>query len=218
MNDWNIQARARSCQTCSRAFADRDVYHTLLFEHRSGLERVDVCGACWEEQHRHGATDRKGYVSHWQGVFTVPPPRPADPIRRENAEELLRRVTGRNDPSWHPAAFILAAMLERKRILKIREQVKQDGRRVFVYEMPRTGELFMVPDPQLRLDQLEQVQRDVAHLLEHGLPEDARSAGEAPPEPGSAEPRDEAAAPPAEEPEAVAHAAAPGAGAGGNVD
>jgi hypothetical protein len=61
-------------------------------------------------------------------------------------------------------------MLERKRILKLRESFRQNGNRVFVYEHPRTGEVFTLPEPELRLDQLEEVQREVAHLLQHGLP------------------------------------------------
>ncbi len=60
-------------------------------------------------------------------------------------------------------------MLERKRVLKVKEQVVSDGKRVFIYEQPRTGDVFTIADPNLRLDQLEAVQRDVAALLEHGL-------------------------------------------------
>jgi hypothetical protein len=172
MNDWNIQTRSRACQACGRGFADGERLHTLLFENRAGLERLDVCNRCWEEQHQHGASDRKGFVSHWQGVFILPPPAPPEPIRRDSAESLLRRLTELNDPCWHPAAFILAVMLERKRVLKTRDQRTHDSVRTLVYEMPRTGELFVVPDPGLRLDQLEHVQRDVAQLLERGLPGD----------------------------------------------
>ena len=60
-------------------------------------------------------------------------------------------------------------MLERKRILKVKEQIARDGQRVFIYEQPKTGDIFTIADPNLRLDQLEEVQRDVAMLLEQGL-------------------------------------------------
>ena len=73
------------------------------------------------------------------------------------------------DPSHAAACYILAVMLERKRILKVKEQIKHDGHRVFVYEQPSTGDVFTVADPDLQLNQLEAVQRDVAQLLEHGL-------------------------------------------------
>jgi hypothetical protein len=60
-------------------------------------------------------------------------------------------------------------MLERKRVLKVKEQIIRDGKRTFIYEQPKTGEVFTITDPGLHLDQLEEVQRDVANLLEHGL-------------------------------------------------
>jgi hypothetical protein len=60
-------------------------------------------------------------------------------------------------------------MLERKRILKVKEQIVRDGQRVFIYEQPKTGDIFTIADPNLHLDQLEEVQRDVAMLLEQGL-------------------------------------------------
>lgn len=176
MNDWNIQARSRLCQGCGRAFADRESYHTLLFEQRSGLERLDVCGGCWEGEHRNGAKERKGFISHWQGVFLAPAAAPPEAIRKDSAEALLRRLLELKDPVWQPAAFILAVMLERKRVLKTREQIRANGKRTFVYEVPKTGEVFVVADPALQLHQLAQVQHDVAHLLEHGLPGDAVSA------------------------------------------
>jgi hypothetical protein len=60
-------------------------------------------------------------------------------------------------------------MLERKRLLKVKEQIVRDGARVFIYEQPKTGDVFTVRDPNLQLDQLEDVQRQVADLLEHGF-------------------------------------------------
>ena len=94
---------------------------------------------------------------------------PSEPIRRETAESLLRKLIEENDPRLLAAGYILAVMLERKRVLKVKEQLLREGRRVFIYEQPRTGDLFTIIDPNLQLNQLEQVQQDVAALLEHGL-------------------------------------------------
>lgn len=74
-----------------------------------------------------------------------------------------------NEPKYAAASYILAVMLERKRLLKIKEQFKREGQRIFVYEQPKTGDIFTIPDPDLQLNQLEEVQRVVADLLEHGL-------------------------------------------------
>ncbi|MCL5096681.1 MAG: hypothetical protein M1608_03965 [Candidatus Omnitrophica bacterium] len=178
MIDWKIQARSHVCQACEKSFADKQPYFTLLFDRKHGLERLDVCGECWESQYSQGAHDRKDFVSFWQGIFTVPPPAPPEPIQKETAETLLGKLIDRNDPNLAAAGFILAVMLERKRILKVKAQTTQDGARVFVYEHVRTGDLFTVVDPSLQLDQLEAVQIQVAHLLEHGLegPDEEKSA------------------------------------------
>jgi hypothetical protein len=168
MTDWNIQSRGHSCEACGKTFVDKEHYHTLLFDEKSGLRRSDICRDCWEKQYSQGARDRKGFVSYWQGVYEAPPP-PTDPIKKETAESLLRKLIELNDPHYVPAGYILAVMLERKRLLKIKEQIVREGRRVFIYEQPGSGDLFTIIDPNLQLNQLEEVQRDVATLLEQGL-------------------------------------------------
>ena len=168
ITEWNIQSRGHGCEACGRTFADKEIYHTLLFDEKADFRRSDVCAGCWQQQYGEGARDRKGFISCWQGVYNAPTP-PSDPIQKETAETLLRKLIEQNDPQHIPAGYILAVMLERKRILKVKEQIVRDGRRVFIYEHPKTGDVFTITDPNLRLDQLEQVQRDVAALLEHGL-------------------------------------------------
>jgi hypothetical protein len=168
MNEWNIQSRAHACEACAQPFADKQTYHTLLLDEPPELRRSDICEPCWQKQFASDAANRKGFISHWQGIYEAPAP-VVDAIQKENAETILRKLIEQNDPAHAPAAFILAVMLERKRILKVKEQLIRDGQRVFVYEQPKTGDIFTITDPDLHLDQLEEVQRDVAQLLEHGL-------------------------------------------------
>jgi len=169
MNEWNIQSRAHACQACGKSFSDKQPYHTLLLDLKHEIQRRDVCEPCWKAEHGEAASDRKGFISHWQGTYEAPPSAPPEAIQRENAETLLRKIVQSNEPKYAAASYILAVTLERKRLLKIKEQFKRDGQRIFVYEQPRTGDIFTIPDPDLQLNQLEQVQRDVAALLEHGL-------------------------------------------------
>jgi len=168
MNDWNIQSRAHACQSCGKPFIHKQPYHTLLFDLKQEIKRLDVCAVCWKSEHDEGARDRLGFISHWQGVFEMPTVE-IEPIRKENAESLLRKLVEVNDPKHGSACFILAVMLERKRVLKVKDQIQRNSQRVFIYEQPKTGDMFTITDPDLRLDQLDEVQRDVAQLLEHGL-------------------------------------------------
>ena len=171
MIDWNIQARAHGCQACHRHFAEKESFHTLLYDERHGFERLDVCEECWGGQFSQGAAEKKGFVSHWQGIYTPPPAAPPEAIQKDTAESLLRKLVEQNDPAHAGARFILAVMLERKRMLKNKAAAMIDGVRILIYEHPKSGDLFSIADPNLQLNALELVQRDVAQLLEHGLPQ-----------------------------------------------
>jgi hypothetical protein len=167
MIEWNIQSRAHACEICGTAFADKQTYHTVLFDEAPLLRRSDICAACFDKT--NDQRGRAGFISQWQGTYEAPPAQPVDPIQKDTAETLLRKLVELNDPRYAPAAYILAVMLERKRLLKVKEQLTRDGKRVFVYEHPKSGDIFAITDPDLHLDQLQEVQHDVAHLLEHGL-------------------------------------------------
>jgi hypothetical protein len=178
ITEWNIQSRGHGCEVCGKTFADKESYHTLLIDEKSEFRRSDVCVACWPTKSAD-AQSGSGFISHWQGVYEAPPP-VTEAIQKETAETLLRKLIEQNDPAHAPAGYILAVMLERKRILKVKEQLVRDGQRIFIYEHPKTGDIFTIADPNLRLDQLEQVQRDVAGLLEHGLNPPAAQSVDAP--------------------------------------
>ncbi len=196
MNEWNIQSRAHGCEACGRGFADKEAYHTLLFDEKQEFRRLDVCSGCWQTTYSEGGRERKGFISYWHGVYDVLKPDP-EPIQKDTAESLLRKLIELNDPRHLPAGYILAVMLERKRLLKVKEQFVREGQRIFIYEQPKTGDLFTIVDPALQLNQLEQVQRDVAELLEHGLnpPEPQPSVEPIPTEPVSESPAESEPAP-----------------------
>ena len=169
MNEWHIQSRACACQACEKPFADKQRYHTVLLEENQQYHRLDVCPSCWESQYREGTSDRKGFISQWLGTYHAPPAAPVDPIQKESAESLLRKLIEAHDPKHGPVCYILAVMLERKRILKVKEQIQGENGRVFIYEQAKTGDVFTVADPILQLDQLEEAQRSTAQLLAHGM-------------------------------------------------
>ena|ERR1017187_214780 len=160
MTEWDIQSRADACTACQRPFADKEAYHTLLSVDATSYARRDLCAACF------AGVSREGVISYWQGEYKLPPPPPPEAIQKESAETLLRKLVESTDPSHAATRYILAVMLERKRILKHRDTVREEnGDDLLVYEHARTGESFTLPDPHLRLDQLAHVQEEVAALL-----------------------------------------------------
>ena len=160
MTDWDIQPRSNVCTACQRPFGDKQTYHTLLSIGGGGYARRDLCGDCY------ATATRDGVISYWQGEYKLPPPAAPEPIQKDTAETLLRKLVESTDPNHTGARYILAVMLERKKILRHRDTVRDDsGEETLVYEHAQTGESFTVPDPYLRLDQLEEVQQRVMELL-----------------------------------------------------
>ena len=160
IEEWDhIQTRSESCNGCQKPFADKEDYHTALSLTPEGYRRRDLCTACW------GGAERASAVSYWTGTFQVPLPPKPETLKKEDAESLLRKFIDSKDPGHANARYILAIMLERKRTLKHRDTTEQDGQKILIYEHARTGETFLVPDPRLRLDQLEAVQTEVSALL-----------------------------------------------------
>ena len=72
MNEWIIQSRGHACEACGKGFADKEAYHTLLFDEKQGFRRSDICHACWQKQYSDGARERKGFISYWHGVYEAP--------------------------------------------------------------------------------------------------------------------------------------------------
>ncbi len=160
--DWSIQGRSHACSATGREFAEGEFFYALLFDEVTGFRREDLC----EEAFAARPADAPAPFSFWRMKYVPPVPPPPEPIGKQTAEDLLRRYMDEPTPQHTSARYLLAVMLERKRLLKEVEVKKgDDGRLTRIYEHPKTGEVFVVPDPGLRLDQLAALQVELSALL-----------------------------------------------------
>jgi len=161
--EWSIQSRNNRCAVTGVEFQDGDYFYTLLFEDGASLRREDISEAAWKERN-----ENQQPYSFWRSKYEAPPPAAPEAIEKHTAEDLLRRYMEETSPQHAAARYLLAAMLERKRLLKEVESKKTESGITRIYEHTKTGEVFVIPDPQLRLDQIEQVQAEVSSLLGPG--------------------------------------------------
>ena len=166
-NEWEIKSRGTQCAVTGRDFVDGEAFYTLLYrEEGGGFRREDLSVEAWK-QRDHGTEREKGLFSSWKSRFEVPPPPAPEAFGKKTAEELLRRYLEEGGEEHANVRYILALMLERKRLLKpIESKEEADGKRYLIYEHRETGESFVIFDPRLHLDQLEAVQLGVAELLQ----------------------------------------------------
>jgi hypothetical protein len=98
--------------------------------------------------------------------YQPPPPPAPEALGKQTAEDLLRRYMADGGSQYANARYILALMLERKRLMReVETKRDEQGSLVRIYEHVKTGEVFLIPDPQLRLDQIAAVQAEVAGQL-----------------------------------------------------
>ncbi|MEO8440778.1 MAG: hypothetical protein ABI540_11240 [Spartobacteria bacterium] len=161
-DEWSIQHRAEACAVTGRPFEEGENFYTLLFRDGDGFRRQDLSEEAWQQRNENLQP-----FSFWRARFEPPPPEPPEPLPKENAEELFRRLVAAADRANANTCYVLAAMLERKKILKPIQKENDAQGRVLIYEHAKTGDVFVVPDPQLRLDQLGALQTEVAQLLQN---------------------------------------------------
>lgn len=159
--EWTIQSRADRCSRTGELFADGQCFYTVLYDEGAGFRREDLSEAAWAERRK----EEPKPFSFWRSKFEMPAPAAPEALGKKTAEDLLRRYMAEGTPELANARYILALMLERKRLLKEVETKEVDGGLTRIYEHVKTGELFIIPDPQLRLDQMAEVQSQVAELL-----------------------------------------------------
>jgi hypothetical protein len=160
-HEWDIKSRGDRCSVTGREFADGEFFYTALYRDKHGFRREDLSEEAWNQRN-----DNIQPFSFWRSKFEPPAPPPPEALGKETAEDLLRRYMEDDDPNHTSARYLLAVMLERKRILKQTAQTdSEDGGRSLIYEHAKTGEVFVVPDPELQLEQLASVQQQLADLL-----------------------------------------------------
>jgi len=160
--DWDIRPRSNLCCECDKLFENNEAYYSALIYDEEGYRRGDFCVGCWV-----GKEAELKPFSSWKGTFVTPTEvEDDDPLKKETAESLLRKLIEGEEEENASVIYILSVMLERKKVL-VEKDVKIDeaGTVHRVYEHRKSGEIFLILDPQLKLDKLEAVQIKVAEML-----------------------------------------------------
>ncbi len=169
---WHVRSRSRECGASQRPFAEGEIIVTALFPdpESSGYLRRDYSREAWDARTEE---DEKPF-SFWRSTYTPPlGGQKEDPAEKLSAEEILRRLCEEDEDHTENTRYILALMLERQRLLRETDTQRTPNGILRVYEQRKTGEVFIVRDPDLPLDQVESVQNEVIVLLENNgrLPE-----------------------------------------------
>lgn len=164
---WHIRSRSRSCSVTERSFEDGESIVTAIFPDpdSSGYLRKDFCLEAWKKR----SDEAEKPFSQWKTKYRAPvTEEKEDAFKKESPEELLRRLVEEDEDHTENVRYILAVMLERKKILRETDTQRTPNGILRVYEHRKLGDLFIVRDPDLPLGEIDAVQEEVFTLLEHG--------------------------------------------------
>lgn len=163
---WHVRSRSRQCAATERPFTDGETIVTALFPdpESSGYLRKDFSEQAWTER----PDDAAPPFSFWKSTYTNPKAdEEEDPVEKLSPEEILQRLVEEDEEHTENTRYILAVMLERKKLLRETDSQRTPNGILRVYEHRKTGEVYLVRDPDIPLDQIEAVQEEVFILLEN---------------------------------------------------
>ncbi|MFP6872818.1 MAG: hypothetical protein VCA55_04845 [Verrucomicrobiales bacterium] len=166
-DSWHIRLRSNTCHESNHPFADGEPFYAAIFrdQAKGEFERRDFCVSAWEE--RISKTNSPAPYSFWRTTFESAPddPRKREIVGKESAEAMLRRLIEEDDAKSENARYILAIMLERKKIFRQTDLKENSKARMLFYEHTRSGEAFIVRDPNLKLAEIDAIQEEVSRWL-----------------------------------------------------
>ncbi len=170
LNDtWNIRSRATACHATDRPFDEGETLFVAIFknEGEDGYERRDYCADAWKKLALANSDSTPTPYSSWQTDFepTAPPNEKPEIVEKESAEGLLHRLIEEDDAGSENARYILAVMLERKKILKQVDVKDGEEMRLLFYENVRNGDALIIRDPLLKLSEVDAIRDEVARWL-----------------------------------------------------
>ena len=136
---WNITGCNKQCKGCNVQFQDGHIYHCHLSLGVDGPIREDYCQECWDKFNLESSEK----ISYWQGKFkskTVVVKE--EPIKESASKRLLKKWLNSPERLHQCFCYILALMLQRKKIFQPQPPLKEPGNKdKLVYEDKETGEM-----------------------------------------------------------------------------
>ncbi len=161
---WHVRNRSRECSITQTPFTEGQPIVTALFPdpESSGYVRKDFCEEAWAQR----PTEDEPPFSSWRTKFLPTLSNDTQPVvTKQSAEDLLKQLVEDDLEHTENTRYILAVMLERQKILRETDTQPTGSGILRIYEHRKTGEIFIVKDPNIPLDEVEKIQIEVMELL-----------------------------------------------------
>ena len=164
-DSWHLKSRAHTCADTERSFEEGEVFYTAIFPdpESEAYERRDFCEESWNNR----PDDAPQPFSFWRTVYK--PPVHEDKVEvvdKNDVEGLLQKFVEEDEEHTENMRYILAVMLERQKLLIETDKQQTPTGLLRIYQHRKTGEIFIVKDPQVSLQEVDQIQEEIREFLE----------------------------------------------------
>jgi len=167
---WSIKSRAHTCSVTNRQFVDGETFYTAIFPdpdtNNAGYLRKDFCTEAWKSRPPSSDPNDEPF-SFWTSTYHAPVKEKKIEVTKDSPETLLRRLIEEDEAHTENARYILAIMLERKKQLVEADSQATPSGIIRIYEHRKSGDVFIIKDPNIALADIEKIQQEVADLLTH---------------------------------------------------
>ena len=167
--NYQLSRRQTKCLITGEPFEDGQLIHTAIYANSEDDDylREDYSVKGWQLRDQ-----TKIPFSSWKKKWAKPETQKnEDSLSEENEEAIFIRLSIADDVKTDTTRYILALMLERSRILKEIDTQKLNDGILRIYEHSKSGETYLVKDPNLPLDQISVLQSEILESVnEHTNP------------------------------------------------
>lgn len=164
VENYSIKSRAHRCHISDEPFIEDQVFVAAIFPdpESDGYLRLDYSVAAWDARSSEEPTP----FSFWRSHYKPPVKEEQVQVSALDPETLFAKLIDEDEAHTENARFILAAMLERKKIIRETDTQQLPTGLLRIYEHRKSGDVYIVKDPQIALCDVESIQDEVQQLLD----------------------------------------------------
>ncbi len=163
VENYSIKSRSHVCHVTGEPFQEEQAFIAAIFPdpESSGYLRQDFSLEAWKD--REGDAEP---FSFWRSHYKPPVREEETQVTPHDPESLFAKLVEDDEEHTENARFILAAMLERKKVIRETDTQQLPTGLLRIYEHRKTGDVFIIKDPQIALADVESIQEEVQQLLD----------------------------------------------------
>ncbi len=151
------------CQVCHNTINPDQKFMASLREIPTGLERLDICDACW------GNFDKSNLLAYWHATMRPATAKKQIFVDDEVLCDLFARLGDTQEPAKLQFRFVLGLILMRKRRIAYESTRTEGEKEIWSVRFRGKEELLDLLNPKLDEQQIGQVSTQLGEILDADL-------------------------------------------------